>query len=135
MKPTGAQEIKLPSWVPDWTSEANKFQFRDLGSRSDGNWYFNASAKSSATVKLIKQGKICLRGVFIDSLAVTGTAQDASFWFSMEIFQRWAELAEISKHPDQKYPGTTDSFHLAFLKTLGGTFVPRRSDLTQIDRI
>jgi hypothetical protein len=129
MKPVGSMAIKLPSWVPDWTSKGRDERFIDLQIRLQSNDYYVAPARSLASIKFIRQGKIALRGMLFSSFAV-GELQDTHFRYSRDIFDSWEDVAEITKQPSRLYANTTcTTYYDAYWQTLCCSIAPSRSNI------
>ncbi len=130
MKPTGIEAIKLPSWVPDWTSQASYDQHLDLFIRQERNRDYMASARSFASIKTIEQGKIALRARLFSSFTVLSRAQDSDPYYDSDIFKEWENLARSAEQFDQLYTdAASTTYYDAFWQTLCCSITPSRADL------
>jgi hypothetical protein len=99
----GTTATKLPSWVPDWTSSYNFPQFQALGIRFEMTGFYKASARSSARVRSIKQGKIALRGILYSGCAIF--SEPNSFERVYDSFS----VAGITTHPNRLYTNSSST--------------------------
>jgi hypothetical protein len=134
----GGVARRLPSWVPDWTSNCSDNQFKAINFRSGITNYYAASAGSSSQIRLIKQGKIALRGILFSSCAAfgkpnTGEIQTnhSNFTRCFDVFKLWPDLARITTDPNRSYANSrSTTYYNAYWQTLCASLLPRQSDLT-----
>lgn len=130
LKPTGIEVIKLPSWVPDWTSRGSYDQFLDLRIRLERTRDYMATAKSFSSIKSVEQGKIALRARVFGSFAVLSLPQDSDPYYDSDIFHEWRNLLRTTKQLDQLYADSVSTtYHDAFWQTLCCSITPSRGDL------
>jgi hypothetical protein len=130
MNPTGIETIKLPSWVPDWTSKGSYHQHIHFRIRLDRNRDYMASAGSFASIKSIKQGKIALRARLFSSFSVLSHAHDSKPYYNADIFNEWENLARTTKQFDQLYADSASTtYYDAYWQTLCCSIAPSCADL------
>ncbi|KAN0106852.1 HET domain containing protein [Hyaloscypha variabilis] len=126
MNPIGIETIKLPSWVPDWTSKGSYHQHIHLRIRLDRNHDYMASAGSFASIKSIKQGKIALRARLFSSFSVLSHAHDSEPYYNYDIFNEWETLARTTKQFDQLYADSASTtYYDAYWQTLCCSIAPK----------
>lgn len=136
LKPTGIEAIKLPSWVPDWTSQGSDDQAIDLQIRLERTRDYMASCGSFPSIKCIRQGKIGLRAILFGSFAVLSVPQDSDPYFDDNIFHEWESLARTTTQFDQPYADSASTtYYDAYWQTLCCSITPSREGLVgKIDR-
>jgi hypothetical protein len=127
----GTVATRLTSWVPDWTSECNYNQFQAINIRFQLTDYYAASARSSARIRLIKQGKIALRGILFSSCAAFGRPNTGDLWSNFDVFELWPDLARITTDPNRSYANSSSTtYSNAYWHTLCASILPLQSALT-----
>jgi hypothetical protein len=135
LKPTGIDAIKLPSWVPDWTSRGSYAQFIDIDIRLERTRDYMASARSFASINYIEQGKIALRARLFGSFGVLGPPQDSDPYYNNDIFHEWGNLLRATKRHDQLYADSASTtYHDAYWQTLCCSIAPTRVDPDMVER-
>ncbi|KAH6717781.1 hypothetical protein BKA61DRAFT_292171 [Leptodontidium sp. MPI-SDFR-AT-0119] len=135
IKSTGMLASKLPSWVPDWTSEITTHQLAVLIIRQEhAAFHFKASASTFTSTRQQEQGKLSLNGIPLDSIAVLSTGQATDIRAAMDYIKEIRDLAGVEVFPDRLYGtgGTkTSTYYDAFWQTLCSSILPSRSNLTE----
>jgi hypothetical protein len=129
----GTVATRLPSWVPDWTSDCNHNQYQSINIRFEMTGYYAASAGSSAQIRSIKQGKIALRGILFSSCAAFGkpnTGKIKSIHSPLDVFRLWPDLARITTDPNRSYASdSSTTYYNAYWQTLCASLLPPQSAL------
>jgi len=129
IKSTGILASKLPSWVPEWTLEMTKPQFLALLIRQErATFDFKASASPFTSVKQQEQGKLSLKGILLDSIAVLGTFQTSDLPI-IDVFKEMRDLAGVKVFPDRLHSNKTSTYYDAYWQTLCSSILPSRSNL------
>jgi hypothetical protein len=120
---------RLPSWVPDWTSDCSYSQFQAINYRFDITHYYAASAGSSTQIRSIKQGKIALRGILFSSCAAFGKPHTGEIP-NFNAFKLWPDLARIMTDPNRSYANSSSTtYYSAYWQTLCASILPPQSAL------
>jgi hypothetical protein len=68
--------LDVPSYVPDWTAPMSGYEHRHYVSRGNALPLYGASRGRAAQFKVLDDGRILLKGVFVDKIAVAGSVHD-----------------------------------------------------------
>ncbi|KAH9218706.1 heterokaryon incompatibility protein-domain-containing protein [Leptodontidium sp. 2 PMI_412] len=134
IKSTGMLAGKLPSWVPDWTSEITSYDHAVLIVRQERAAFdFKASASTFTSARQQEQGKLSLNGILLDSIAVLiiGQRQASHLRVTIDCFKEMRDLAGVEDFPDRLYGTKTSTYYDAFWQTLCSSILPSRSNLTE----
>ena len=134
-KSTELEPSNLPSWVPNWTLEATSQQLQALMIRQERNAAYDASSGTFASVKLVDQGKISLKGILIGAVMALSSPQ-TSLHLDINQHKEWRDISGIDTLPHRLYgTKTSTTYYDAYWQTLCASILLPRSSLHNPDDI
>jgi hypothetical protein len=127
----GQQNLKLPSFVPDWTAEVE----HDRSYIDWLNWLshlhlYNSCGGEAADIKVIAPGRIALKGFIVDEIKSTGSALHSVP--NQTFLDQMHNLADIDCNPEEIYCNSTitrkEAFWLAICGSIENFFDPGRDN-------
>lgn len=126
----GQRQLKLPSFVPDWTASISSHRHHS----SHYGWLacvnlYKASGGRSAEFNLVAAGKAVTRGIIFDTITTTGSSID--FLPHEEVLNEMRHLADAAHCPEGSYNHTSETRETAFWRTMCGSMDIEIKDSSQ----
>jgi hypothetical protein len=91
---------------------------------------------SCDSIKSLEQGKIALRGMLFDPIAVLSESYNPESSEGYKFFELWRDLAGINEQPGRLYPnGTCTTYYDAYWQTICCSIIPSQSSLNDLNQI
>ncbi|EON67114.1 hypothetical protein W97_06367 [Coniosporium apollinis CBS 100218] len=116
----GQRQLKLPSFVPDWTASISSHGHHS----SHQDWltcisHYKASGGRSAEFNLIAAGKAVTRGIIFDTIATTGPSNDSRPF--EKVVNEMRDLPDADRCSTGSYNHTSETRETAFRRTMCGS--------------